>query len=56
MADRVCKRFYPWVFVQPHQLLLNKCLDLSTLSLRKVDNREKNGEKGGKREEENIIL
>ena len=45
MADGVWKGVYPWVFVRFHQLSLNKFLDPSTPSMRKVDEREKRKKK-----------
>ena len=44
MADRGLKGVYQKVFECAHQLLLNKVFDLSTPSMRKLDD----GELGGK--------
>ena len=41
MADGVWKGVYPWVFGHSKQLLLNEFFDLSTPSMRNVDDREK---------------
>ena len=41
MADGVWKGVYPWVLGRSRQLSLNKFFDLSTPSMRKVDNGEK---------------
>ena len=44
MADGVWKDVYPNVFGRSHQLLLNKFFELSTPSMRKGRDREKNYE------------
>ena len=52
MAAGVKKGAYPQVFGPFHQLLLNKFSNPSTPSMRKVDKREKTGEK----ERENNVI
>ena len=49
MADRGLKGVYQKVFECAHQLLLNKFFDLSTPSMRKLDDGEL-GEKLGKKQ------
>ena len=43
MANGVCKLVHPQIFGRSCQLLLNRFCDLSTPSMRKVDDREKKG-------------
>ena len=52
MADEVWKGVYPKVLGHSKQLSLNKFFDLSTPSMRKVDDGEKKNERKKKKKKE----
>ena len=55
MADGVWRGVYPYVFGHSKQLSLNKFIDPSTPSLRKVDDGEKKRRKNRNKKEKNDV-
>ena len=54
MADRVCKGVYPYVLGRSRQRSLNKFIDPSAPSMRKVDDGKK--EKKKEKKENNVVF